>query len=250
MGTTGLPVGLHFTWPSYPVLPKVPGGNIPAVQVDVQLDQPGRKFLCRQTPCKEHASRLFPAGYPTTDSRYTECGCDEALWGGLIGFMVESFRLIGDRVLVNDPEQINWPITIPQYGRQWAGAGPYDIIQTPDNPRMVNLFNTFVEGKIDEAMEMYWGFMKGMPGGDSMGGGADSYFHTGIVSTLPGKYSQWLLGGNGGMLRQPMGQRLYDYQKEMMRARARRLGVPLRDNEEQFFVGRVNYSNGARMKQY
>ncbi|MBN1832557.1 MAG: dihydrodipicolinate synthase family protein [Deltaproteobacteria bacterium] len=170
--------------------------------------------------------------------------------GGPIGFMVESFRLIGDRVLVNDPVQTNWPITIPQYGQQWAGAGPYDIFQTADNPRMVNLFNTFVEGKIDEAMEMYWDFMKGMPGGGSMGGGADSYFHTGIVNTLPDKYFQWLLGGNGGMVRQPMGQRLYDYQKEMMRAHARGLGVPLRDNEEEFFVGRVNYSKGARMKQY
>jgi dihydrodipicolinate synthase/N-acetylneuraminate lyase len=169
--------------------------------------------------------------------------------GGPIGFMVESFRLIGDRVLVNDPVQINWPIAIPQYGQQWAGAGPYDTSQTPNNPRMVNLFNAFVEGKIDDAMEMYWDFLKGVPAGISMGG-ADSYFHTGIVNTLPDKYSQWLLGGNGGMVRQPMGQRLYDYQKEMMRAHARGLGVPLRDNEEEFFVGRVNYSKGARMKQY
>jgi dihydrodipicolinate synthase/N-acetylneuraminate lyase len=169
--------------------------------------------------------------------------------GGPIGFMVESFRLIGDRVLVNDPVQMNWPITIPQYGQQWAGAGPYDTSQTPDNPRMVRLFNTFVEGKIDEAMEMYWDFLKGVPAGISMGG-ADSYFHTGIVNTLPDKYSQWLLGGNGGMVRQPMGPRLYDYQKEMFRAMASGLGVPLRDNEEEFFVGRVNYSKGARMKQY
>jgi len=169
--------------------------------------------------------------------------------GGPIGFMVESFRLIGDRVLVNDPVQINWPITILQYGQQWAGAGPYDTSQTPDNPRMVKLFNAFVEGKIDDAMEMYWDFLKGVPPGISMGG-ADSYFHTGIVNTLPDKYSQWLLGGNGGMVRQPMGQRLYDYQKEMMRAHARGLGIPLRDNEEEFFVGRVNYSKGARMKQY
>jgi len=170
--------------------------------------------------------------------------------GGPIGFMVESFRLIGDRVLVNDPMQTNWPITILQYGQQWAGAGPYDSSQTPDNPRMVRLFNTFVEGKVDEAMEMYWDFMKGIPGGGAMGGGADSYFNTGIVSALPDKYSQWLLGGNGGMVRQPMGQRLYDYQKEGIRFRLSELGIPLRDNEEEFFVGRVNYSKGARMKQY
>lgn len=170
--------------------------------------------------------------------------------GGPIGFMVESFRLIGDRVLVNDPMQTNWPITIPQYGQQWAGAGPYDASQTPDNPRMVRLFNLFVDGKMDEAMDLYWDFMKSIPAGISLGGGADSYFNTGIVSTLPDKYAQWLLGGNGGIVRQPMGQRLHDYQKEGIRARLRGLGVPLRDNEEEFFVGRANYSKGARMKQY
>jgi 4-hydroxy-tetrahydrodipicolinate synthase len=170
--------------------------------------------------------------------------------GGPIGFMFESFRLIGDRVLVNDPMQSNWPITILEYGQQWAGAGPYDTSQTPDNPRMVRMFNTFVEGKVDEAMEMYWGFMKGIPGGASLGGGADSYFNTGIVSALPDKYAQWCLGANGGMVRQPMGQRLHDYQKDGIRARLRGLGVPLRDNEEEFFVGRVNYSKGARLRRF
>jgi hypothetical protein len=52
------------------------------------------------------------------------------------------------------------------------------------------------------------------------------------------------------MVRQPMGQRLYDYQKDGIRARLGNLGVPLRDNEEEFFVGRVNYARGARLKQY
>jgi hypothetical protein len=28
------------------------------------------------------------------------------------------------------------------------------------------------------------------------------------------------------------------------------LGVPLRDDEEEFFIGRVNYSKGARLNQY
>ena len=115
---------------------------------------------------------------------------------------------------------------------------------------MVNMFNLFVEGKIDEAMEMYWDFMSAVPAGVNLGGASDSYFNTGIIGTLPDKYAQWLLGANGGMVRQPMGQRLYDYHKDGIRARLSSLGVPLRDNEEEFFVGRVNYSKGARMKQY
>jgi hypothetical protein len=92
--------------------------------------------------------------------------------------------------------------------------------------------------------------MSAVTAGVSIGGSGDSYFNTGIVNTLPDKYAQWLLGGNGGMVRQPMGQRLYDYQKDGIRARLTRLGVPLRENEEEFFIGRANYAKGARMKRY
>jgi dihydrodipicolinate synthase/N-acetylneuraminate lyase len=219
------------------------------------------KIMCDETnlPVNFYAGRLHvkhmhPSYFPlTTLSQIADipnvvgmklCG------GGPIGFMVDAFRLVGDRLLVNDPVQANWPITIPQYGQQWAGAGPYDVAQTPDNPKMVNMFNLFVDGKIDEAMKMYWDFMNSVPAGVSIGGSSDSYFNTGIVNTLPDKYAQWLLGGNGGMVRQPMGQRLYDYHKDGIRARLQGLGVPLRDNEEEFFVGRVNYAKGMRMKHY
>jgi 4-hydroxy-tetrahydrodipicolinate synthase len=168
--------------------------------------------------------------------------------GSSMAISVMSFRLCGDKILVNDPMPDRWFITVPVYGQQWSGAGPFYAMQTPENPRMVNMFNTLAKGDIDKAMDMYWEGQKGMGGGG--GGGLEgSYFHTGIVSALSDKYAHWLVGGNGGSVRQPTG-RLYDYQKEAMRAGVRAMGVTPREPEEEFYVGRVNYAKGARLKKY
>ncbi|MGD0780036.1 MAG: hypothetical protein ABR954_04555 [Dehalococcoidales bacterium] len=168
--------------------------------------------------------------------------------GSSMAITVMSFRLCGDKILVNDPMPDRWFITVPVYGQQWSGAGPFYAMQTPENPRMVNLFTTLVNGDIDKAMDMYWEGQKGMGGGG--GGGLEgSYFHTGIVTALSDKYAHWLVGGNGGSVRQPTG-RLYDYQKEAMRAGVRAMGVTPREPEEEFYVGRVNYAKGARLKKY
>jgi 4-hydroxy-tetrahydrodipicolinate synthase len=168
--------------------------------------------------------------------------------GSSIAISVMSFRLCGDQILVNDPMPDRWFITIPVYGQQWAGAGPFYSMQTPENQRMVNLFNTLVKGDIDKGLDMYWEGQKGMAGGGG-GGGMDSYFHSGIVTALSDKYGHWLVGGNGGSVRQPTG-RLYDYQKEAMRASVRAMGVTPREPEEEFYVGRVNYAKGARLKKF
>lgn len=168
--------------------------------------------------------------------------------GSSLAITVMSFRLCGDKILVNDPMPDRWFITVPCYGQQWSGAGPFYAMQTPENPRMVNLFNTLAKGEVDKALDMYWEGQRGMGGGG--GGGLEiSYFHTGVVTALSDKYAHWLVGGNGGSVRQPTG-RLYDYQKEAMRAGVRAMGITPREPEEEFYVGRVNYAKGARLKKY
>jgi 4-hydroxy-tetrahydrodipicolinate synthase len=159
---------------------------------------------------------------------------------------VMSFRLCGDKILVNDPMPDRWFVTVPVYGQQWAGAGPFYGMQTPEKPRMVNIFNLLMKGEIDKAMDIYWEMGSF---GEGSGGLADSYFHTGIVTALNDKYAHWCNGGNGGTVRQPTG-RLHDYQKERIRAGLRALGLTPREPEEEFYVGRVNYAKGARLKKY
>jgi 4-hydroxy-tetrahydrodipicolinate synthase len=166
--------------------------------------------------------------------------------GSSMAITVMSFRLCGDKILVADPMPDRWFVTIPEYGQQWAGAGPFYGMQTPEKPRMVNIFNLLTKGEIDKAMDIYWelGALR-----DGSGGLEESYFHTGIVTALSDKYTHWCNGGNGGTVRQPTG-RLHDYQKERIRAGLRALGLTPREPEEEFYVGRVNYEKGARLKKY
>ncbi len=163
--------------------------------------------------------------------------------GSSLAITVMSFRLCAEKILVNDPIPERWFVTVPQYGQQWAGAGPFYAMQTPEKPRMVNMFDLLVKGQVDKALDIWW---EGGGGGGSLD---DSYFHTGIVTALSDKYSHWCNGGNGGSVRQPTG-RLPDYQKERIRAGMRALGLTPRENEEEFYVGRTAYAKGARLRRY
>jgi len=168
--------------------------------------------------------------------------------GSSIAFTAHCFHLVGDQILVNDPTPEIWPITVPKCGQQWAGAGPFTMYQTPENPRMVRMFDLLLNGKIDKAMDIFWELS---PLTEIAGAVLSqvSYFDTGIVSALVDKYCHWCNGGNGGTVRQQTG-RLHDYQKERIRAGLRAIGLTPREPEEEFYVGRVNYAKGARLKEF
>ncbi len=216
------------------------------------------KYVCESTnlgivfyPGRLHVHKMHPSYFPPEAlDRIADIPNVVGMkvgGGSNLAISVMAFRLVGDRILVNDPMPDRWFVTVPVYGQQWSGAGPFYTMQTPENPRMVNLFNLLIKGEVDKALDMYWEGQKGRPGGG--GGNMDSYFHSGIVTALSDKYAHWLVGGNGGSVRQPTG-RLYDYQKEGMRAAVRAMGVTPREPEEEFYVGRVNYAKGARLKRW
>jgi 4-hydroxy-tetrahydrodipicolinate synthase len=156
------------------------------------------------------------------------------------GKFAEIHRLVGDKILQESGEPEEWPITIPKYKQQWAGPGKYVIYdQTSDNPRIVRMFNLFVNGEFDKAMDLYWQLapihMDVMKIALYQSGG-------GFVGI---KYIDWLAGGNGGMLRHP-GGRMPQSAKDAIRAGLKAAGVTPREPEEEFYVGRVNYAKGAR----
>ena len=106
------------------------------------------------------------------------------------------------------------------------------------------MFDLLLKGELDQAMDIFWQTSRPVQG--SLG---DSYFHTGIVTAHTDKYGHWCCGGNGGTIRQPTG-RLYDYQKDAIRAGLKAIGITPREPEEEFYVGRVNYAKGYRLKKY
>lgn len=126
-----------------------------------------------------------------------------AMKTGIIDFawMDECYRLFGNKILISYPFDDAWPIFIRKYGMQWSGAAPWQVLQTPDDPREVRMFALMQEGKIDEAMELYW---KSDP--------LRKYFlhsvmtiliATGIYNYQQWKYMEGLVGMTGGELRLP-----------------------------------------------
>jgi 4-hydroxy-tetrahydrodipicolinate synthase len=216
------------------------------------------KHVCDSTklaiiffPGRLHVHKMHPSYFPPeTLNRIADIPNVVGMkvgGGSNMAISVMAFRLVGDRILVNDPMPDRWFVTVPVYGQQWAGAAPFYAMQTTENKRMVKIFNMLMSKDVDKALDMYWDGQKGMGGGG--GGNMDAYFHSGIVTAMSDKYAHWLVGGNGGTVRQPTG-RIYDYQKEAMRAGVRAMGITPREPEEEFYVGRTNYAKGARMKKY
>jgi 4-hydroxy-tetrahydrodipicolinate synthase len=159
------------------------------------------------------------------------------------GKMAQIHHLVGDQILQQSGEPEEWPITIPKYNQQWAGPGKYVIYDGEDftESRIVKLFNLFRQGEFDKAMDLFWELspvhMKAMKVALYQSGGG----YLGI------KYLDWLAGGNGGLFRQPGGRLPYQA-REAMRAGLKAIGVTPREDDEEFWVGRVNYARGMRSR--
>jgi 4-hydroxy-tetrahydrodipicolinate synthase len=156
-----------------------------------------------------------------------------------IGKYAEIQHRLGDKVLVASGEPEEWPITVAHYHQQWAGPGSYTTFdaEMTTRPRVARMFELFELGKFDEAMTLYWEL-------------APITLRARKVMSrgwLGMKYTQWLTGGNGGMYRQPTST-LSQEEKQAMRAGVEEAGIVARTPEEEFYVGRINYSRGVRLR--
>jgi 4-hydroxy-tetrahydrodipicolinate synthase len=212
------------------------------------------KYMCDNTdlavifyPGRLHTFDLHPSYFPPDAMRriseLKNVIAMKVTGGSSTALTIQAFELCSDQILVADPMPDRWFFTIPKYGQQWAGSGPFYGMQTPENPRMVRIFNHLIKGETSKALDIWWEMARPM-GGGSLG---DYYFHNGIVTAMSDKYAHWCTGGNGGTVRQPTG-RIYDYQKNAIRAGLRALGITPREPDEEFYVGRVNYAKGYRLK--
>ncbi len=160
-------------------------------------------------------------------------------------YMAHVYHTVGDRLLINDPLDHAWAFTIPHCKQQWAGAMGYDMWQTAEDQRTVRMFNHFRAGEIDQAMEIYQAIEPIREASWQLHGRVSS---SGLYPFLSFKYQQWLVGGNGGMLRQPI-HRISEGEMGALRSALQRSGIkPYDGSVEEFFVGRAAYRRGERLR--
>jgi len=157
------------------------------------------------------------------------------------------FSKVGDQLLINDPLDHAWAYVVGELGCQWAGGMGYDMWQTKDDQRVVRMFNHFRAGQLDEAMDIYWAIEPVRAASWQLHGRLSS---SGLYPFLSFKFQQWLVGGNGGMLRQPI-HRISEWEMESLRSALEASGVePYAGPIEEFFVGRAAYARGERMPSF
>ena len=153
------------------------------------------------------------------------------------GYTFDCFRLFGDKILVSNPLESMLPLLVSEFGQQWGAGFKYEMYQTPEDQRYVKCFNLMVDGEWDDAMEIYYSFapIRGVLAAMMQGifWGTYAYTHW--------KYQQWLTGGNGGLTRLP-DFKMYEHEKIGFRSALKAIGISPREPDEEFYVGRVNYT--------
>jgi 4-hydroxy-tetrahydrodipicolinate synthase len=162
------------------------------------------------------------------------------------GLAYEICERLSDRLLMG---LVNLDF-VPAMGRhyknvQWSSQWITDSVQSPEKPYGVELMNLVRQGKMTEAMKVYWQMQ---PLIDLI------YEIQGrLLPTHPWqhmKYYQWAMGGNGGLL--PLegrgaGPALDAKARQLIRDTCKKVGITVDRPDDEFMVGRTAYARGTRV---
>lgn len=183
-------------------------------------------------------TRMHPSGYPpAVIQRAAEIENVVAIKyevgrPGIAGDL-EIYKLLqGSGVLFSDPLEAHSPLSVEYFGQQWMGTSNYEWW----GGAVPEYFNLLVEGKFEEAMEIYWRIQPARTARVAIQGtvAGANFIHRALW-----KYQQWLQGYNGGRMRQPVAK-LNDAQMKQMRDALIKSGFEVPDFDPQaFYDGRV-----------
>jgi 4-hydroxy-tetrahydrodipicolinate synthase len=184
-------------------------------------------------------SRLHPAAFPIdllvrlAESCPNLVAIKNEVGLPFAGGLVDVFEKLNDVVVVTDPMEQNAPIWIRHYRMRFLGTSNYESMGDAV-PRMLGLLSE--QDTWDEGMELYWRLTPVRK--------ANSAINSPIVaasSLVPRghwKYQSWLMGFNGGPLRQPQ-TRPTGAQMAQMRNAAVAAGLAVTDDPDHlFWIGR------------
>jgi 4-hydroxy-tetrahydrodipicolinate synthase len=143
----------------------------------------------------------------------------------------EAHRRCSADVIVENPMEMHIPALVANYGIEWFGTSGYEA--AGDRPARV--FAAASEGRMDEAMEIFWSYQ---PARDAKGQFHGSFAGAGLIHRNGWKYLGWLQGFNGGLLRMPQ-MRLNPGQMKSLRAGLQASGFDLPADDAAFWAGRT-----------
>jgi len=193
-------------------------------------------------------ARMHPSGVPFgLFDRLVEIPNVVAMKVGFFeqGLNFELFERYSKKVLTNIgcPELVGeFPVLHRLYKPQWGGAGTWNIWQSPEKPYLVDYFNLVMKGQYEKAMKIYWEMYPLHRYG--LKNIAHGFGHRFMGDPGLTNYVNWSVGGNGGPIRG--GYIIFEDQMEERKRALRAAGIAPRENDEEFWVGRVNYAKGVR----
>ena len=171
----------------------------------------------------------------------------------------ELSELLGSRILLGPVNLDLVPLLTKHCRLQWAGMFAADCVQAPDKRYAVEFMRLMNSGKYEEAMKAYWQFQPANQAfydlqAPALALGGHPWTHI--------KYYEWLIGGNGGLVRDvsrgenagllkkvdETSMPILDSQsRQRIKNVFRGMGVTIEDRpEEEFLVGREAYAAGVR----
>ncbi len=183
--------------------------------------------------------RLHAAGFPLAlltrmvDEIPGVVAIKNEVGGPGVGGIAAVFEALRDQVVVTDPLEFNAPAWIANYGMRFMGTSNYECMG-PAVPEMLRLLSD--PATWDDGMALYWRLHPVRKANAAVC--TPLVAGSGLVPRMHWKYQGWLLGYNGGPIRQPH-MRVSAAQMATLRAAAVAAGLPVTgDDDALFYVGR------------
>jgi len=168
--------------------------------------------------------------------------------GMAAGLAYELSEHLSDRLLMGPVHLDLVPVLGKHYPHvQWSSQWISDAVQSPGRPYGVELFDLVRQGRMADAMTVYWqmqpliDLVYEIQGTLLKKTGAHPWQHM--------KYYQWVMGGNGGLLPldgRESGPVLDNAARQLIRDTCASVGIAVDRPDEEFLVGRAAYARGVR----
>jgi 4-hydroxy-tetrahydrodipicolinate synthase len=156
-----------------------------------------------------------------------------------------------DRLIIGPTNLDFVPILAKHYHQQWSGQWNVEAVQSPEKPYGVEMMKLFGKGEYEEAMKI---FNLIEPLHTAFFQLQAQYIRQANHPWGHNKYYQWVVGGNGGLMRnlhykneevQPLDAK----EREKIRNLYHSVGMEtVTAPEEEFVVGKAAYARGVRAK--